>query len=719
MPSAAREQASAEQLAQYEAIQLFVARAQAVRPDFQLTDDNAAAVAEICLRLDGLPLALELATARINLFSPEALRDRLDSSLQLLRSGARDMPERQQTLRATIEWSYELLEPGEQRLFELLAAFSGATFEAVEAVAGSVNGRSGTQIDTLDGLASLVDKSLLRQADRNGDSQLVMLETIREYAAERLDDSPDFSAAARRAHALYFADFARRQWEDLTGDRRDTALAALSANTENLRRAWGHWVGESDLDQLNMLVDSLWLLYDTQGRHHAMIELATELLNVLSSTPSTPERAIQELTMRTSLARALMVLHGFTQEVEDEYARALELFEGDRDLPQLFPVLRGLATFYQYSAEFEKSAQLGREILQLAEAQDDPSMRVDGHLVLGSSLAFMGDLDGGLEHLDRGIEYFESQRQKSRRFQIGANAGVASYTTSALTLWLRGFPDRAVERANRAVTLATELRHPFTMAYALFHTGFLHLWRREPELMRDRAVGALDVADEYDLQIWTALGAVLLGAAKTALGRADEGLAEIREGVALYQGMKTPPVFWPLLLYVRAGASAPSRKADEGLAFIDEAIEIAGTGGPLPTVFYGMKGDLLLPSRASRDGAEACYQHAFDTAAELGARTPQLRAALGLCRLNSERGHRAVTRNVRDVHRRLRHARPDRSQGAPRRLISGTVLTFPSSGGKSQDGGAETGADGGCGAWRGDAGAAAPCGRQRARSSID
>ena len=116
-----------------------------MKPDFRLTDENAAAVAEICRRLDGLPLALELATARINLFSPEALRDRLDDSLQLLRSGARDLPARQQTLRATIDWSYELLEPGEQRLFELLSAFSGATFEAVEAVAGNVNGRGGTR----------------------------------------------------------------------------------------------------------------------------------------------------------------------------------------------------------------------------------------------------------------------------------------------------------------------------------------------------------------------------------------------------------------------------------------------------------------------------------------------------------------------------------------------------------------------------------------------
>src|SRR3989442_11084605 len=146
LPRAAPAARSAEELSRFEAIQLFVDRARSVRPDFRLTDDNAAAVAEICLRLDGLPLALELATARIKLFSPEALRDRLSSRLQLLRSGARDAPVRQQTLRATIEWSYQLLEPGEQRLFELLSAFSGAGFENVEAVARMMNGRWGTGI---------------------------------------------------------------------------------------------------------------------------------------------------------------------------------------------------------------------------------------------------------------------------------------------------------------------------------------------------------------------------------------------------------------------------------------------------------------------------------------------------------------------------------------------------------------------------------------------
>jgi predicted ATPase/class 3 adenylate cyclase len=642
LPSVAPGQASAERLAQSEAVQLFVERAQGVRPAFRLTDDHAAAVAEICLRLDGLPLAIELVTARINLFTPEALRDRLSSRLRLLRGGARDMPARQQTLRATLEWSYQLLDAGERRLFELLSAFSGAAFEAVEAVASSVNGSGGTGIDTLDGLASLVDKSLIRQADPgDGEPRLVMLETIREYAAERLEDLPEFSAVTRREHAVYFADFARRQWEDLTGDRRDTALAAMVADIENLRLAWRYWVGERDLDQLNKLVDSLWLLYESRGWYQATIELTTELLDVLSSTPSTPARATQEVTLRTSLARALMAIHGYTQEVEEAYARALELFEGDRELPQLFPVLRGLASFYNYRAEFDKGAEVGREILRLADAQDDPSMRVDGHLVLGSSLALEHDLHGGLEHLDRAIALFESQGPRSRRFRLGNNPGAAGLTTSALTLWILGFPDRALERANRAVALATELEHPFTLAYALFHAGFLHLWRREPELMRGRAVGVLDVADEHDLVIWRALGTCLLGAAKTGLGRSEEGLTEIREGIGMYQGLRTPPVFWPLLLSVRAGACARCGRPSEGLALIDEAIEIVGQGSGLTLLpeFHVLKGELLLAlGEANGEGAESWFLRAFEGARELDARMPQLRAAIGLCRAQREGG---------------------------------------------------------------------------------
>jgi predicted ATPase/class 3 adenylate cyclase len=643
LPKAEPGRSSAEQLARYEAIQLFVDRAQAVSSDFDLTDENAEAVTQICLRLDGLPLAIELATARINLFSPEALRDRLGSRLQLLRSGARDLPVRQQTLRATIEWSYQLLEPGERRLFELLSTFSGTGLEAVEVVVGRVNGLNGTGVDTVDGLTSLLDKSLIQQVNPGvGEPRLLMLETIKEYASERLRELPEFCSAARRAHATYFADFAQQQWEHLTGPRREPALAAMATDIENLRIAWRYWVTEGDLDQLNKLVDSLWLLYDARGWYHATIELTTDLLDALASSPSTPDRATQEVTLRTSLARALMAIKGYTPEVEEAYERALGLFEGTQELPQLFPVLRGLANFYIYRAEFEKGAQMGRELLRLAELQDDPSMRVDGHFLLGANLAFQYGPRRGLDHLDRAIAYAEAQQHGSRRFRLGNDPLVACLTTSGFFLWLLGFPDRSLERANEAVALATRLEHPSTLAYALFHSGFLHLWRSEPELVRDRGEGVLAVAEDHDLQIWRAVGMCLCGAGETEMGRLDDGLAHIHKGFDLYHGLKTPPVFWPLLLTIEARAFARAGRPADGLARIDEALEIAahGSGVTLMPEFHLVKGDLLLalPEESGAD-AEPWFKSALDIAHDLDARMPELRAAIRLCRLWRDRGN--------------------------------------------------------------------------------
>jgi tetratricopeptide (TPR) repeat protein len=278
-------------------------------------------------------------------------------------------------------------------------------------------------------------------------------------------------------------------------------------------------------------------------------------------------------------------------------------------------------------------------------------MLVDGHLVLGTNLAFLNDLHAGLEHIDKAITCFESEPHRSRRFQLGNNPGVACFTTSAFILWMLGYPDRALQRANDAVALATELEHPFTLAYGLFHSGFLHLWRREPELVQDRAVALLHVLDDHDLQIWRALGTCLLGAANTGMGRFEEGLAQIRQGVNLYQGLRTPPVFWPLLLFVQAGAYARAGRAGEGLALIDEALEISGRGSGMTLLpeFYLLKGDLLLAlSEVNGAGPEPWFQRAFDVAQGLDARMSQLRAAVRLCRLwrdqgNVEQGRRVLS----------------------------------------------------------------------------
>jgi predicted ATPase/class 3 adenylate cyclase len=636
-------------LARYEAIGLFVERAAAVKPDFVLTSLNAPSVAEIAIRLDGLPLAIELAASRIKILSPQAILERLGRGSAVLVSHVPDAPERQRTLRGAIEWSYRLLTDAERGLFQQLSVFQGGgTVVAIEAIcAPSVGG------EPLDELASLVDNSLLRQAETaEGEGRFVMLETIKAYAAERLGERPELNAATQRAHATYFSDFAQQQWEQLSGPGRESAMAVMAADISNLRASWRHWVAAKDLGQLNKLVDSLWLFYDARGWYHAEVQVATDLLGVLSSTSSSPERALQELMLRTSLARALMAIHGYTQEVEDAYSRALEVVEGQRDIPQLFPVLRGLASFYTLRGEMEKVVQVGRQILHLAETQGDPNMEVDARLLLGVPLVFGGDLHGGLEHLDKAIASFEPTGYKFGTFRLGIHPGVTSLMVSALALWMLGFPDRAAERESRAVSLAIDLDHSLTLAYALFHSGLLHLWRRDLGTVQDLAVRLLRVADEHELQIWKALGKFLLGAANTGLGAPEDGLSQIREGLQLYQRLNTPPVFWPLLLYFQSGAYARAGRPAESLGIIDEAIEIAGSELTLLPEFYLLKGELLLAGAGVSDSAaEWWLQRGFDMASALDARMLQLRAAIRLSRLWRDQGKAGeVGRPLRTVY---------------------------------------------------------------------
>jgi predicted ATPase len=651
MPQAAGERPNAADLVGYEAVQLFVERAQAVKPDFRLTDQNSATIADICLRLDGLPLAIELATARINLFTLEELRERLSSRLAVLRGGPRDLPTRQRTLRATIEWSYQLLEASERRLFELLSVFSGAGLGAVEVVAEELGWVTEAGADTLDGIASLLDKSLIRKVDPDdAASRLLMLETIKEYAAERLDELPEFAADARKAHAAYFADFASRQWQHLIGQRRDAALAAMTADIDNLRLAWRHWVAKRDRLQLKKLVDSLWLLYDAKGWYQETIGLISDGLDVVSSASATPDRATEEIMLRTSLARALMATKGYSREVEEAYTTALQPFEG-RELPQLFPVLRSLASYYIAQSEFDKGARIGREILDLAERQQDTGMLVDGHLIVGLCLGAIEDIPVGLEHLDAAIAHVRAGPSRSGPFRLGNHAGPTCFTTSAFFLWMLGYPDNAVDRAEEAIALATQLQHPYTYAYVEFHCGLLRLWLRQPQLARGHAVEVLQVVQECHFPIWSALGTCLLGIADAELGRAEEGLAQVNEGIARYQQMRTPPVFWPQLVAIKAGAHALAGKVAEGLLLLDDALELAARGytSSIPE-FNLLKGDLLSIGGAADADAAHWFHQAFEGAGIQGLRMTQLRAALRLCRLWRTQGRDDADGLLRNVY---------------------------------------------------------------------
>jgi predicted ATPase len=251
----------AEILTQYEAVRLFVERARAVKADFSVTNENAPAVAEICARLDGLPLAIELAAARIRVLPPHKMLERLGYRLKLLRGGARDLPTRQQTLRGTIDWSYELLEEDEKTLFGRLSVFSGGrTLEAIEEICDPEG-----DLEVLEEIESLAEKSLLRQEEGpDGESRFVMLETVHEYAREKLEESGE-AEGIKRAHAQHFLALAEEAEPELNGPDQLEWLERLEAEHDNMRAAlaWALEFGETELAL--RLGNGLWWFWYVRG----------------------------------------------------------------------------------------------------------------------------------------------------------------------------------------------------------------------------------------------------------------------------------------------------------------------------------------------------------------------------------------------------------------------------------------------------------------------
>jgi predicted ATPase/class 3 adenylate cyclase len=241
-------------LTQYEAVRLFVERARAIKPEFAVTNESAPAVAEICARLDGLPLAIELAAARVRVLPPQRMLQRLDDRLKLLRGGARDLPTRQQTLRGTIDWSHDLLNEEEKALFARLSVFAGGrTLEAIEEICDPEG-----DLDALEGVESLVEKSLLRQEEGSGGApRFVMLETVHEYAREKLQESGE-AEEVKKHHAEYFLALAEEGEPGLRGPEAAAWLERLEAEHDNLRAALS-WALEQEEVELGLrLAGALW-----------------------------------------------------------------------------------------------------------------------------------------------------------------------------------------------------------------------------------------------------------------------------------------------------------------------------------------------------------------------------------------------------------------------------------------------------------------------------
>ena len=357
-----RDRPDAEGLARYESVALFVERAMAVRPSFRLTAEDAPAIAAICVRLDGLPLAIELAAARVKLLSPAAILARLENSLALLSGGAQDLPARQQTLRGAIGWSYDLLDEPDRMLFSGLSVFiGGASLEAIEAACGPDQAR-----DVLDGVGSLVDKSLLRQGEGiAAEPRFTMLETIREYAAEQLA-AAGREEALRERHAAWFVGVAEQAGATLMSAAKRVALDRLELEHDNLRAALAWATTGRHVELALRLGTALWRFWQMRG----YIDEGLDRLAAVLAMPECSDYVELRLTALDA-AGGLAYWRADYDRARDYYAEALAARRIQGDPRAIAESLYNLSFAHTFALSRDTAKTLIEESLQLFESSGD------------------------------------------------------------------------------------------------------------------------------------------------------------------------------------------------------------------------------------------------------------------------------------------------------------------------------------------------------------
>ncbi len=396
-------------LSQFESVALFIERAMAVRPDFAVNSSNAPAVAEICARLDGLPLAIELAAARIRLLSPQAIMERLGDRMSLLSSGARDLPERQQTLRGAIAWSHDLLDEVDRRVFARFSVFAGgATLDAAQTVLFDV-GEAG---DALDAIGSMVDKSLIRQETQpDGDPRFRMLETIREFALEQLVARGE-EEALRERHAACVLSFAERAAAEVFGSDQATWLDRFEAEHDNIRAALA-WTFARDRAETAMpLLVACWRFWQMRG----YLQEARERANQVLELPS----AAQHPDARAAALEAAGGIAYWQADLEASrrwYQEGLDLARASGDDRRIANALYNVSFTFALTRKDQVAAKrVVEEVLEISRRLGDEPLVARSLWALSNTIYFFGETEGLMEAVDEALAIF---RRLGEQYMVG------------------------------------------------------------------------------------------------------------------------------------------------------------------------------------------------------------------------------------------------------------------------------------------------------------
>jgi predicted ATPase/class 3 adenylate cyclase len=464
--------ADLEVVTRSEAVALFTERAAAIRPGFQITSQNAPAVAEIAARLDGLPLAIELAASRLKVLSPHALLERLGQRLSLLTGGARDLPERQQTLRRTIEWSHDLLKAEEQLLFARLGIFSGGwSLKAAEAICGP-----DLDLDVLDGLGTLVDHSMVWPEMRDGETRSTMLETIREFAVERLAASGE-EDELRRRHAEHFRDLAEEAERHLIREDRVLWLGLLESEHDNLRTAldWAERTGEPDTGLRTAA--AMWRFWLQRGHLSEGRGRLERLLSMPGATARGPVRA-----------RALGALGGIAYWQSDyppmraAYKEAVDIAREVGDEKLLAYALLDLSFIPSLEQDTARTEAILREGLATAEEADDGVLIAE----FLSSIAFLDVVRGNpAAAIEPRLTAIEMLRKEGAAWKVGQYLG-------GLAMITRMVGDLDAARGHLREALETFAQATDTLSISMALTSLAHI--ANDEGLHERAARLLGAA---------------------------------------------------------------------------------------------------------------------------------------------------------------------------------------------------------------------------------
>jgi predicted ATPase/class 3 adenylate cyclase len=522
---------TAERVSQYEAVRLFIERAVAVKPEFTVTNANAPAIAQICARLDGLPLAIELAAARIKLLGPEQILVRLEQNLSLLSSTAQDLPERQRTLRGAVAWSHELLSRPEQTLFARMSIFrGGCTLESAETVCGG----EGLDGDVFDGVASLVDKSLLRSEEVGGETRLSMLETIREFARERLEEAGDFATLASRHARLYFG-WASEAERNLMGPEQLHWLDRLSRDHDNLRAAYERSPQLGLLDEALAAAGAMWRFWQLRG-HFAE---ARAIFDRLLGQPGGSAAA---------RAKALIGAGGIAYWQRDyetmarDYRESRRLYESAGDERGMADALYNecyVALIVDHDPQGART--LAERSLALYEQAGDLLGVAWADRFLGVLHSSLGDTETALRYQTRAVE---ANRATGARWLLADSLVGLAWAESQVGAWAR-----AVGEIRESMAISEELGIEVELAMALEMTAAWAGWlgdARRSALLKGKA-------DEMKQRLGAAAPTQLLGAerlheqARTALGdryealHAEGGQLSVAQARQLVEEFEPPP----------------------------------------------------------------------------------------------------------------------------------------------------------------------------------